>query len=204
MSGMATADRYSRLVLWLKIALPLLALAILSTLFFVAETLDPEAAIPYAKVDVDRILREQGVSRPSFGGVTDSGVAISLTAQYIRPDGEARQQLTGYDLNAALDLPSGGHINVSSPVGMVDGSDQTATLAGGALLESSTGYTVTTDEITASIADGSVVANGQITATGPAGEIHAGHMVLAPANDDTDAYRLVFSDGVRLIFRPGS
>ena len=77
---MAVADRYSRLVFWLKVTLPLVALAILSTLFFVAETLDPEAAIPYASVDVERILKEQGVTKPTFGGVTEDGVAISMSA----------------------------------------------------------------------------------------------------------------------------
>ena len=47
-TDMAATDRYSRLVFRLKVALPLVALAILSTLFFVAESLDPDAAIPYA------------------------------------------------------------------------------------------------------------------------------------------------------------
>ena len=38
---MARADRHTRVVGWLKVALPLAALAILSTLFLVARRIDP-------------------------------------------------------------------------------------------------------------------------------------------------------------------
>ena len=197
---MDAADRYSRLIQWLKIALPLAALAILSTLFFVAESLNPEAAIPYAEVDVERILREQGVTQPSFGGVTASGIAIAVTADSVRPSPDAPQAMDGVALNATLDLPSGGHIEITSPAGRVDGTTQTAALSGGARLESSTGYTVTTNRIMASVADGSVVSEGGVSATGPAGDLEAGRMELKRGEGGT--YRLVFSEGVRLIYRP--
>ena len=42
---MARADTHTRVVGWLKVALPLAALAILSTLFLVARRIDPEAAL---------------------------------------------------------------------------------------------------------------------------------------------------------------
>lgn len=201
---MAVADRYSRLVLWLKVGLPLIALAILSTLFFVAETLDPEAAIPYAEVDVERILREQGVTKPTFGGVTSDGVAVSLSAESVRPGAEDRNRLTGTTLVADLDLPDGGHIDIESPVGIVDATGQLAILQGGARLESSTGYVVETDSISASMKDASVVAESTITATGPAGDLTAGRMELTRNDGQEAAYRLVFKDGVRLLYTPGN
>lgn len=105
MATMSRADKYSRLVLWLKVALPLAALAILSTLFLVAETLDPDAAIPYAEVDVEKILQDQGITRPTFGGVTNDGVAISIAAEAVRPGNENRSRLTGTELSAKLTMP---------------------------------------------------------------------------------------------------
>ena len=199
---MAVADRYSRLVLWLKVALPLVALGILSTLFFVAETLDPEAAIPYAKVDVERILREQGVTRPTFGGVTETGVAISMSAASVRP-GISDDQLAGFELEASLKMPDGSQINISSPSGLVDAKTQTATLSGGARLESSTGYVVETERLTASVADARVVAEGFIHAVGPAGEITAGQMELT-RRKNASGYLLVFKSSVRLVYQPES
>ena len=55
---MARADFHSRLVGWLKVVLPLAALAILSTLFLLADLIDPTAAIPYAEVDVEDLARD--------------------------------------------------------------------------------------------------------------------------------------------------
>ena len=200
MSAMAVADRYSRLVLWLKVALPLVALAILSTLFFVAETLDPEAAIPYAKVDVEKILREQGVTRPTFGGVTETGVAISMSAASVRP-GNDLNVLNGVDLQASLKLPDGGQIDISSPLGTVDAKSEEASLSGGARLVSSSGYVVEAEQITASAADARVTAVGQIKATGPAGTLTAGEMELT-GPISTSGYLLVFKRGVRLLYQP--
>ena len=198
---MAVADRYSRLVLWLKVALPLVALAILSTLFFVAETLDPEAAIPYAEVDVERILREQGVTRPTFGGVSGDGAAISLTAESVRPDAESSSRLNGAELSATIDLPDGGRVNIVSPNGMVDADTSEASLEGGARLESSTGYVVATERIESSYAEVRVFAEGDITATGPGGDLTAGQMELTQ-DVKTGRYVLVFNKGVRLLYEP--
>ena len=204
MSHMATADTYSRIVLWLKVALPLAALAILSTLFFVAETLDPEAAIPYAEVDVERILREQGATAPNFGGVTADGVKIALSAAAIRPAADDRNRWTGTTLTANFDLPSGAVITLDSPEGIVDATQRQAILQGGAVLTSTTGYRVTTEQIVASFDEGTVVAEKGIVAEGPPGTITAGRMVLNRVDGDPPNHHLVFEDGVRLVYQPGN
>ncbi len=204
MSHMATADTYSRVVLWLKVALPLAALAILSTLFFVAETLDPEAAIPYAEVDVERILREQGATAPNFGGVTADGVKIALSAAAIRPATDDRNRWTGTTLTASFDLPSGAVISLDSPEGIVDAAQRQAILQGGAILTSTTGYRVTTEQIVASFDEGTVVAEQGIVAEGPPGTITAGRMVLNRVDGDPPSHHLVFQDGVRLVYQPGN
>ena len=200
MTGMAVADRYSRMILWMKVGLPLADLATLSTLFFAAETLDPEAAIPYASVDVERILTEQGVSGPMYGGVTEDGVAISLSADAIRPDA-SRKRLSADNMVAALDLPGGAHIDIESTIGAVDSTTQEATLEGGVRLESSSGYVVTTERIVTSIETSRVVADQIIEATGPLGNITAGAMELSRPNP-AEGYLLVFKNGVRLVYQP--
>lgn len=202
MAGMDRADKYSRLVLWLKVALPLLALAILSTLFFVAETLDPEAAIPYAKVDVERILREQGMTRPTFGGVTAEGVQVSLSAEAVRPSMERRSRLLGETLAADLAFPGRGSINVRSPEGIIDAENGVAILQGGARLESSTGYLVETDRIVMSYLDATAEAESEVRATGPSGTLTAGSLQLVRRKGDDAGYLLVFKDGVRLVYKP--
>ena len=202
MATMSRADKYSRLVLWLKVALPLAALAILSTLFLVAETLDPDAAIPYAEVDVEKILQDQGITRPTFGGVTNDGVAISIAAEAVRPGNENRSRLTGTELSAKLTMPNGATIDIRSPVGVVDATTKEAILQGGAHLESSTGYSIRTDRIVMSFAEARAATESQVIATGPAGDITAGRMELQRQAADNGSYLLVFNGGVRLIYDP--
>ncbi len=202
MFGMATADRYSRVVLWLKVTLPLLALAILSTLFFVAETLDPEAAIPYADVDVEKILRDQGVTRPTFGGVTSDGATIALFADEVRPAADRQDRLTARSMEVNIDLPGGTRITIDSAIGVVDATARQAILQDGTRLESSIGYVVETNEMIASMSDTSVVAPGNITATGPAGQLTAGRMELTRTETPEPAFLLVFKEGVRLVYKP--
>lgn len=199
---MDRADRHTRLVSWLKVVLPLVALAILSTLFFVAETLDPDAAIPYAEVDVDRILREQGMTQPTFGGVTSDGVRIALSASAVRPDPDIGGRLTGTTLSADLDIPGRGTIEIFSPEGIIDTKSSQAILQGGAVLESSNGFRVETDRIVTSYAEATAEAESRITATGPAGRLTAGSMVLSRQHGDAPGYVLVFKDGVQLVYEP--
>ena len=60
---MAVADNtYSRVVGWLKILLPLGALALLSTLFLFARGIAPVGEIPYA--ELEEIAREARISDP--------------------------------------------------------------------------------------------------------------------------------------------
>ncbi|MBL9052753.1 MAG: hypothetical protein JNN02_03385, partial [Tabrizicola sp.] len=49
---MAGTDAHTRVVTWLKVLLPLAALAILSTLFLLADQINPDDALPFAEVDV--------------------------------------------------------------------------------------------------------------------------------------------------------
>ena len=197
----ATHNAYSRFVYWMKVLLPLTALAILSTLFFVAESLDPDRAIPFADVDVEQILQDQGISNPRFGGVTADGSEVSLWASAIRPEPDSRSRLIGSGLSARIVMPGEARFDVSSPEGVVDVSERTISLTEGVFLTSSLGYSISTDTIVANYRELRLDALGEVSATGPGGEIVAGRMSLGQDAAE-GGYVLVFTDGVRLIYDP--
>ena len=197
----AANNAYSRFVFWLKVLLPIVALAILSTLFLVAETLDPNKAIPYAEVDVAQILREQGVTRPKFGGTTPEGATITLAADAVRPDGSDALVLRGTDLDVVIDLPSGTSVTIASPSGTVDFDGQSAVLTGGTELVSSLGYRIETDALTTALDRVAAQSAGPVRVTGPGVEIDAGQMILRHT-DEQGAHVLVFKNGVRLLYDP--
>ena len=196
-AGMTRVDRYSRMVMWLKVTLPLAALAILSTLFLVAETLDPEAAIPYADVDVGQILEDQGVNNAVFGGLTDDGVEVSVDSESVRPDGPL---FLGKKLDVEMLFPDGSRVYVDAPEGTVHMANSEALLSGGVQINSTLGYEMVTEALRTTWDTTTLESAGPVSAKGPLGDIDAGHMRLSQKADG--AYLLVFKDGVRLIYQP--
>ena len=135
-------DTYSRVVAWLKIVLPLVALAILSVLFLVARTIDHAQNLPFADVDIDEITRDQRVSRPNFSSVTADGAAITLSASSARPVPGSPGIVTGDDISAGIDLPNGDRIDIRSDLAVIDTAAQLAELQGGVVVDSSDGISL--------------------------------------------------------------
>ena len=82
-------DRYSRTVAYLKVLLPLTALALLSTLFLISRGIDTEAVIPFAQKDIEERMRGQQLTAPFFSGTTSGGDEIMVTASTARPGGSS-------------------------------------------------------------------------------------------------------------------
>ena len=77
------ADRYSIMVARLKVALPLMALGLLSTLFLVSRAVDPTVAIPFADQEVQDRLKNQQITGPFFSGVSARGDQIAFVADIV-------------------------------------------------------------------------------------------------------------------------
>lgn len=78
-------DRYSRVVSYLKVALPLAALALLSTLFLISRTINTDPSIPFADFELENRLRGQQVTAPFFTGTTATGQEITIAATKALP-----------------------------------------------------------------------------------------------------------------------
>ena len=198
MIAMAEPSLYSRVVRILKIALPLTALAILSVLFILAEQLDPDAAIPYADVDVEQLLREQGITNPSFGGVTEAGDRIALKAERLQSDQGGGDAMTAAVLTGAMEFATGRRVDIDAPKGLYDAGANRVELTGGVRLDGSDGFRVETDRVAIDLTTGEGE-TGPIVAEGPPGRLTAGSMALVGAEDGNI---LVFQGGVRLLFYP--
>jgi lipopolysaccharide export system protein LptC len=199
---MARVDAHSRVVGWLKVALPLLALAILSTLFLVARRIDPDAALPYAEVNVEDLAREPRMTAPTYAGTTEDGTALTLSADEARPASE-NGSATAAALRLALVTPDGARTELSAAQARLDETTRQVLLSGGVTLTTSTGYRLETAEVTAKLDRTGLESLSEVTATGPAGQIRADHMVLGQDNLTPGAYLLVFKGDVRLVYQPG-
>lgn len=194
---------YSTFVAMAKIALPIAALALLATLFLFARQIDPDAAIPFAQVDVEQYAREQRIGTPEFAGVTADGTVISMSADLARPDPETPGRMTAEGLAVEFASPDGSNVSAQAAFGAVDNASATMMMSGGVSIETSTGYLIEAQGFSAALDVTDIRSEGPVRAEGPGGHIEAGSVRVTQSAADPNAYVLVFNDGVTLVYEPG-
>lgn len=193
---------YSRLVRLATLALPVLALVLLSTLFLLARRVNPEDAIPFASVDVSERARDQQLTRPRFTGMSGGATAFDLSARLARPDRDSPQKMEAEALRLVLNGEDGGRATVISDRGDVDTEVRSIILTGDVRIDTSTGYALRTERLEGSLATLSIVSPGPVTGDGPLGDLRAGGLTLT--EDETGQTRMLFTDGVDLLYLPPS
>ena len=203
---MTRADIFhSRIVAGLRIALPLIALALLSMLFLLSRDVDPSRALPYASVDAEDLARDPRITGPRLSGVTDDGTALTVTAATVRIASGDAETLSAEGVTALFEAPDGGVTRVISDTALLDRLTDRMTLAGAVTLSTDSGYRLDSDLLRATLDRTRIESPGPVAGHAPAGDLAAGAMLVtaepgpggAPA-----AHRLLFTGGVRLLYRP--
>ncbi len=194
---MVAADPYSRLVLFLRIALPLLALGILSTLFLFASKMEPGDAIPFAQSEVENRVRERRITSPIFLGVTSDGDKVTYTAEQIITGANGENE--AINLTGLLELTEGGSIDLVSNIGTFDEGQDLATLRGDVFIHSTDGYTLRSQLMTSTLSYINVISPGRVNGTAPSGTLVAERMQIT-ADDDGKNVQMHFSGGVKMVY----
>ncbi|WBU52709.1 hypothetical protein [Paracoccus sp. SCSIO 75233] len=186
----------SRLVAWLRVALPLAALAILSTLFLFGSKPDPDNAIPYAEVDAEELARDPRMTRPQFSGVTDSGSEITLTASRATPGSTERAEAES--LRLTYRAPDGIAADLTAPRAQVE--DTLIRLEGGVYMTTSDGWALTMPSIDTDLEAGRLEGGNGLTAFAPMGRLDADKLSVERNADGEHVLNL--TGNVRLIYEP--
>lgn len=195
-------NSHSRIIFWLKIILPLLALAVLSTLFLFSSRIDIEGTLPFSEVNVEQLAREQRLTQPEYSAVTADGSALSINAEVARPQvgvtgvASARALVVRYETTGGLD------IDMTSKTGRLDDVNGEVILRDGVTIRTSSGYDMATSGLDAALDRTRLISQGAVSATGPLGRIDAGHMEITRADAGTGDYVLIFNQGVKLVYQP--
>ena len=187
---------YSQFVGFLKITLPLAALALMSTVFLFARAPTQETTIPYA--EIEEIAREPRLSGAQISGVADDGSVIEINAGTARPSGDL---MLIENLSATIDSVNGIHIDIRAAEGEIDTSSRIARLSGLARIETSNGYEMETAGVTAHLTTGKIISDGAIEVQAPFGSLTAGQMIIETP-EGNDGQVMLFQNGVRLIYTP--
>lgn len=187
---------YSQFVGFLKITLPLAALALMSTVFLFARAPTQETTIPYA--EIEEIAREPRLSGAQVSGVADDGSVIGINAGTARPSGDL---MIIENLTATIDSVNGVHIDIRAGMGEIDTTSQIARLTGLARVATSNGFEMETTGITANLSTGQLISDGAIEVQAPFGSLTAGQMVIETP-EGSDGQVMLFQNGVRLVYTP--
>ena len=196
---MAADNLYSKFVGTAKIVFPLLALGFLSTIFLFSRNLDPSNAIPFSNIDIEKIAKEQRLSAPKFSGVTSDGSAITVEAESARPDLLNPSRVSASNITALIKTLADAEYRISADTARFDGKSEELDLEGNIQIESSSGYRLETNHLSANLATTGLIAKGKVIGTAPDGMIEAGSMEML-VSDGTQL--LVFKNGVRLVYTP--
>jgi lipopolysaccharide export system protein LptC len=187
---------YSQFVGFLKITLPLAALALMSTVFLFPRAPTQDSAVPYA--EIEEIAREPRLSGAQVSGVADDGSVIQLTAETARPLGDV---LLVETMSASIDAVDGIHIDIRAGQGEINNATRIARLTGLARIETSNGYEMETAGITANLTTGQITSVGALEIQAPFGSLTAGQMIIETP-EGMDGQVMLFQNGVRLVYTP--
>lgn len=189
----------SRVVAWLRVLLPLAALALLSTLFMWSGRPDPESAIPFAEGDAESLDGPPHITAPTWSGVTPDGAQVSLSASSARPGGADGSTLAGMH----LDWAGAGGLEAEATAPEAAMTREAITLEGGVAVTLSSGWSLAAPRLSAARDRSEIVAGGGVEVEAPFGRITAGQARLhRPDPAETGGEVLDFTGGVRLIYQP--
>jgi lipopolysaccharide export system protein LptC len=197
----AGLERYSRIVAVLKLALPLVALGLLASIFLV-QTDDNIGGVVFSPGDVQALGDGLRISNPVFTGTTRGEDRFRFTAALVEPDAAPPQRAAITDLAGTLELRDGPIVTLSAATGDLDVPSQRLDMSGKVVIETSDGYKIDAERATLDLRAGAFVAGDRVLSTGPLGSITSGSLHVAPASESGEARRFSFGNGVKLIYDP--
>ena len=193
---------YSSLVRWLKIGLPLAALALLAAIFLIPRDGAFRGEPLPQEMEIALINEGLTVTNPSFRGATSAGEPFRVDAARAIPDKPDPELVRLETISARIDMLDGRRVELLSDHGSLAPKTQRLTLSGGVRVTTSDGYVVTTESAEADVKAGTLRAPGRVEATGPQGGVTAGSFRAERPADGEGPEILWFENRVKVVFRP--
>lgn len=199
----AAVRKYSSAVRWMKIALPIAAVALIGLVFLSGQ--NRSAVVDFDGLS-DLAVLEVGLKldNPRFAGLTDDGDPFIVTADWALPDGAMPDLVDLARPRGELRFNNGRVLNVRSREGQMFPKDEQLHLIGDVVAQSSDGYQAATESIRLDLAKKSAVAPGTVRAEGPRGDLVADRMQVERAAPDSRDLIVRFEGNVRVRYRPAT
>lgn len=194
---------HSRLVTVLKVGLPLLALCLLSALFFFTLREDLESELVFSASDLEAFGDGLQVTRPTLTGRTRDDEVFRFVAESAVPDGAPPTKVAIRGLEGDFDFKGGQRVQVSAGSADLDLESDSMELRQQVTVASSDGYRISAEKMRLELQPGTIDAEGTVHAVGPMGEIWSDTLAIVPSEADPNRRVISFGSGVRLLYLPG-
>lgn len=200
--GVARKDRHSTVVRILRWVLPVVALLLLASIFLLSNSSKVRQGLIIADSKLAELAIGQKITNPNFSGVTKSGDAFSISADWALPDAPSPEKI---ELNAprtTIDFQNGRRLETNAGSGLLNLNSSEATLSNEVDVMTSNGYRAHSTALLLNFETGNVYSIGPVNAEGPIGTIEAGSMTLLQNLDQNPAGNavLMFNNGVKLVY----
>ncbi len=198
----------SRAFLWrsLRLILPLAALVLLSTVFLVSRSVDPQRAIELAEIDITEITREPRIGTARVAGITQEKTALLIESNTIRSITDLQSdEALHLELDnpvGELQFPAQRTVFFQSDAGEVDVARDRLVMRGDVILQTSDGFDLRMPQLVSALQTTLVTGTGGVAGEGPPGSLTADALELRANPETPDGYLLAFTGNVRLIYQP--
>ena len=195
----AFGRRYSRFVSLAKIALPLMALALVMVLVAWPQAQNEDTTFQVSLAALpEGDAGDTGMTRARFVGTDSKDQAFVITAERAVPNAINPERITLEMLQADLTLSSGVWASMLSVTGLYDRAQQSLTLRDGVDLFADNGFALHTASARIDLEDGTAKGSEPVRAQGPMGDLDADSFLI-----ERDGQRLFFIGNVRMTLQPG-
>ena len=192
-----------QLMTGLKYLLPMIALGLLSVMFYMSQSVPQESIIPDSERQLyDRVNGPQ-VNAPYFTGVTGAGDRLSMSAMSVKPDQSVEEDLEIDQVVLRIKTGPNQDILASSDSGLIRNEQGLLVMEGSVQVVTNDGYQLSASRITSKMDALWLYAEGPVKGTGAAGFLKAGSMEIF-RNAETGSLQFIFQDGIKLIYDPES
>lgn len=186
-----------RVVGFLKIALPLGALALIAAIFLFPRA-DLGESIGFSDLDFD--LRDGlQVNAPRFSGRDAEGRPFAVSAEWARPDRPDPERVALGPVRGEIALDARGVMTLEAGGGEMRPKADRLLLTEGVALATADGWRLSAASADLDMRAGALSAEGPVRGDGPGGEIDAAKMRAAQA---PEGYIIWFEGGVRVRVDP--
>lgn len=186
----------SQMLRVLKIFLPLLAVAILSSLFLFSRGITIDGTLPFANFDLADRLREPKMTEVRLATTTQKGSLVDLSADAVVP--KTASQTLARNAKGTITPTQGDATTFTAPQVLYNEQTARANLSGGVHVITGA-YTMVTEAMDVDLAAGRLQSRSQVNAQGPLGTLQAGGMIV---QENEGSLYLYFNSGVQLVYLP--